>query len=51
MNKIIFKGAYAAPVLKSLNVRCEEGFAQSVEIDGLTPLPGTWDDDATTGAL
>lgn len=51
MNKINFKGAYAAPALKSLNVRCEEGFAQSVTIDGLTPMDGVWDEEASTGAL
>lgn len=51
MNKINFKGAYAAPALRSLNVRCEEGFAQSVTIDGLTPMEGAWDEEASTGAL
>ena len=55
MNKTYFKGAYDAPVLKGVNVRCEEGFAQSVTIDGLTPMEGAWDEEAadapTTGAL
>ena len=51
MNKTIFKGAYDAPVLRSLNVRCEEGFSQSVTIDGLTPMDGVWDEEASTGAL
>ena len=55
MNKSYLKGAYNAPVLKGINVRCEEGFAQSVTIDGLIPMDGVWDEVATdaptTGAL
>ncbi|MBQ7855893.1 MAG: hypothetical protein IJ348_02105 [Alistipes sp.] len=56
MTKIYIKGAYTAPTMKGVSVRCEEGFAQSVTIDGLTPLPGAWDEEAaadepTTGAL
>lgn len=50
MTKIYTKGAYSAPVMKSLSVSCEEGFAQSLAIDGaidgLTPMDGAWDDEA-----
>lgn len=50
MTKIYTKGAYSAPVMKSLCIRCEEGFAQSLAvdgaIDGLTPIDGVWDDEA-----
>jgi hypothetical protein len=50
MTKIYTKGAYSAPVMKSLSVSCEEGFAQSLAIDGaidgLTPIDGAWDDEA-----
>ena len=55
MNKTYIKGAYSAPVMRNVDVRCEEGFAQSVTIDGLTPMDGAWDEEAadapTTGAL
>ena len=51
MTKIYTKGAYSAPVMKSLCIRCEEGFAQSLAvdgaIDGLTPIDGAWDDEAS----
>ena len=50
MNKIYNKGVSSAPVMKNVCVRCEEGFAQSVTIDGLTPMDGVWDED-TSGAL
>ena len=46
MTKIYTKGAYTAPVLKDLCIRCEQGFAQSAGIDGLFPIDGQWDDEA-----
>ena len=46
MTKIYTKGAYTAPVLENLCIRCEQGFAQSAEIDGLFPIEGEWDDEA-----
>ena len=46
MTKIYTKGAYSAPVLENLCIRCEQGFAQSAGIDGLTPIDGEWDDEA-----
>lgn len=55
MTKIYTKGAYIAPVLENLCIRCEQGFAQSAVIDGLIPMDGVWDEVATdaptTGAL
>ena len=44
MTKKEIEGAYAAPELKSLCFHCEEGFAQSLAIDGFTPVDGVWDD-------
>ena len=35
---------YYAPAMKQLDIRCESGFAASVEIEGLTPSDGEWDD-------
>ena len=46
MTKIYTKGAYTAPVLENLCIRCEQGFAQSTGIDGLFPVEGEWDDEA-----
>jgi hypothetical protein len=34
---------YSSPSLRLLTVYCEAGFAQSVNIDGLTPEEGQWD--------
>lgn len=42
--KRILDGAYAAPKLRELNVRVEAGFATSVNIDGVTPEDGVWDE-------
>ena len=46
MTKIYTKGAYSAPVLENLCICCEQGFAQSAGIDGLTPIDGECDDEA-----
>jgi hypothetical protein len=46
MTKKEIEGAYAAPELKSLCFHCEEGFAQSLTIDGFTPTDGVWDDES-----
>ena len=46
MTKKEIEGAYAAPVLMSLCFHCEEGFAQSLTIDGFTPTEGVWDDES-----
>ena len=45
MTKINNKGVYATPVLESLCIDCEQGFALSSGVDGLLPLPGEWDDE------
>lgn len=37
-------GAYRAPQLRELEVRVEAGFATSVNIDGVTPEDGVWDE-------
>ena len=45
MKRINFVGGgYTAPAIKELNVRCEAGFAHSIEIEGLTPVEGEWDE-------
>lgn len=47
MKKQILAGGgrtYYAPAMKQLDIRCESGFAASVEIEGLTPSDGEWDD-------
>ena len=46
MTKIDVKSAYAAPEMKSVSICCEEGFAPSLTIDGLTPGDGAWDDES-----
>jgi hypothetical protein len=43
MTKNYTKGAYIAPVLENLCFHCEQGFAQSAGIYGLTPIEGEWD--------
>lgn len=43
MTKKEIEGAYAAPELMSLCFHCEQGFAQSAGIYGLTPIEGEWD--------
>lgn len=50
MTKIYTKGAYIAPVL-DLCIHCEQGFAQSAGIDGLTPIEGEWDDEVDYESL
>lgn len=45
MTKNYTKGAYIAPVLENHCIHCEQGFAQSAGIDGLTPIEGEWDDE------
>mgnify|MGYP003301228440 CR=1 FL=1 len=42
--KRILDGAYVAPKLRELDVRVEAGFATSVNIDGVTPEDGVWDE-------
>lgn len=51
MTKIYTKGAYIAPVLENLCIHCEQGFAQSAGIDGLTPIEGEWDDEVAYESL
>ena len=50
MTKIYTKGAYIAPVLENLCIRCEQGFAQSVTIDGLIPMDGVWEEEVAIDA-
>lgn len=44
MKRVFLSGAYSAPQLRELTVRCEAGFATSVNIDGITPEDGVWDE-------
>ena len=44
MKTVRFLGVYATPTLQPLEVKCEQGFAQSTSIDGLTPIEGEWDE-------
>ena len=46
MTKKEIEGAYAAPELMSLCFHCEEGFAQSLTIDGYTLRDGVWDSES-----
>ena len=44
MKTVNFQGVYSTPTLTPLSVKCEQGFAQSAAIDGLTPIEGEWDE-------
>lgn len=44
MKRIFLSGAYSAPSLRELTVRCEQGFATSTTIDGITSEDGAWDE-------
>lgn len=37
-------GAYEAPKVVNFAFCCEQGFAQSATVDGLTPVEGEWDE-------
>ena len=45
MTKKEIEGAYAAPELMSLCFHCEQGFAHSAGIYGLTHFEAEWDDE------
>ncbi len=44
MKTVNFKGVYTQPVLEEFSVKCEQGFAQSADVEGLTPIEGEWDE-------
>ena len=44
MKTVNFKGVYTKPVCEEFSVKCEQGFAQSADVEGLTPIEGEWDE-------